>query len=51
MNLNKLIRDTLLPLGVPVAKLRYNQTAPTYIVYTEYNQAPRLNADDQELIT
>lgn len=51
MNLNKLIRDTLLPLGVPVAKLRYNQTAPTYIVYTEYNQAPRFNADDQELIT
>lgn len=51
MSLNKLIRDTLLPLGVPVAFANYNQTADTYIVFIEYNQAPRLNADDQEVIT
>lgn len=51
MSLNKLIRDTLSPLGVPVAFANYNQTAETYIVFIEYNQAPRLNADDQEVIT
>lgn len=51
MSLNKLIRDTLSPLGVPVAFANYNQTADTYIVFIEYNQAPRLNADDQEVIT
>lgn len=51
MNLDKLIMDTLKPLGVPVAKARYNQTADTYIVFIEYNQAPRINADDKELIS
>lgn len=51
MNLNKLIIDTLKPLGVPVAFANYNQTADTYIVFIEYNQASRMNADDNELIT
>lgn len=51
MNLNKLIIDTLNPLGVPVAFANYNQTADTYIVFIEYNQVPQLNADDNELIT
>lgn len=51
MNLGKLIIDTLTPLGYPVAKMRYNQKADTYIVFTEYNQAPRMNANDEELIT
>lgn len=51
MSLNKLIRDTLSPLGVPVAFANYNQTADAYIVFIEYNQASRLNADDKELIT
>lgn len=51
MSLNKLIRDTLSPLGVPVAFANYNQTADTYIVFIEYNQASRMNADDQEVIT
>jgi|SRR5690625_7509697 len=51
MNLNKIIRDTLKPLGYPVAKLRYNQKADTYIVFMEYNQAPRMNADDMEMVT
>lgn len=51
MSLNKLIMDTLKTLDVPVAFANYNQTADTYIVFIEYNQAPRLNADDQEVIT
>lgn len=51
MNLNKLIIDTLKPLGVPVSFARYNQTADTYIVFIEYNQASEMNADDEELIT
>lgn len=49
--LNSLIISTLSPLGVPVAFARYNNTADTYIVFTEYNQASRMNADDDELIT
>lgn len=51
MNLNKLIMDTLKPLGVPVAFANYNQTANTYIVFVEYNQASRMNADNEEIIT
>lgn len=51
MNLNRLIMDTLKPLGVPVSFGTYNQTADTYIVFIEYNQAPRMNADDEEIIT
>lgn len=51
MSLNRLIMDTLKPLGVPVAFGTYNQTADTYIVFIEYNQAPRMNADDQEIVT
>lgn len=51
MSLNKLIMETLKPLGVPVAFANYNQTADTYIVFIEYNQAPKLNADDKEIIT
>lgn len=51
MNLNRLIMDTLKPLGVPVAFGNYNQTADTYIVFVEYNQASRMNANDDEIIT
>ena len=51
MNLNRLIMDTLKPLGVPVAFGNYNQTADTNIVFVEYNQASRMNANDDEIIT
>lgn len=51
MNVNKLIMDTLKPLGYPVASMRYNNTADTYIVFLEYNQASRINADDVEIMT
>lgn len=51
VNLDKLIRDTLEPLNIPVAKLRYSGKADTYIIFTEYNQAPKMTADDREVIT
>ena len=51
MNLNRLIMDTLRPLGVPVAAANYNSTADTYIVFVEYNGAPRMNADDMIFIS
>jgi predicted NAD-dependent protein-ADP-ribosyltransferase YbiA (DUF1768 family) len=49
--MNKLIIDTLKPIGVPVSFLRYNNTADTYIVFYEYHQASFINADDEEQST
>lgn len=51
MNINNLIMNTLKPLGVPVATANYNSTAETYIVFVEYNGAPRMNADDEVLVS
>lgn len=51
MSLNKLIIDTLSPLGVPVSFARYNNVSDTYIVFLEYNQAPEINANDVEIVT
>jgi hypothetical protein len=48
MSLNKLIIDTLKPLGVPVNFQTYSGTATTYITFFEYNQFSALNADDEE---
>jgi len=49
--MNKLIMDTLRPIGVPVSFANYNQTADTYIVFLEYNQTSAYNADNQEQYT
>lgn len=51
MSVDKLLMDTLKPLGYPIGKAEYNQVADTYIAFVEYNQAPKLNADDQEIVT
>ena len=51
MSVDRLLMDALKPLGYPIGKAKYNQTADTYIVFVEYNQAPRLRAEDEELIT
>jgi hypothetical protein len=51
VSLNKLIKDTLRPLGVPVSFAKYNNVSDTYIVFLEYNQASMLSADDQEQST
>lgn len=49
--MNKLIIETLKPLNVPVSFASYNNTADTYIVFLEYNQAPFYNADNKEQYT
>lgn len=49
--MNKLIIDTLKPLGIPVSFQVYKGTATTYITFFEYNERPGLNADDKELQT
>ena len=41
MSVDRLLMDTLKPLGYPNGKAKYNQTADTYIVF----------AEDEELIT
>lgn len=51
MSVDRLIMDTIKPLGYPVSKAKYNQIADTYIVFVEYNQASRMNADDFEIVT
>lgn len=51
MNINKLIRDTLLPLNVPVMKQVYTGTATTYITFFFYNERGILNADNEEQAT
>lgn len=51
MSVDRLLMDALRPLGYPVGKAKYNQVADTYIAFVEYNQAPRLNADDEEIVT
>ncbi|MBB5356648.1 hypothetical protein HNR43_002660 [Anoxybacillus mongoliensis] len=48
MSLNKMIIDTLNPLGVPVAFQTYEGKEKTYITFFEYNQFSALNADDEE---
>ena len=49
--LNRLVIETLRPTNTPVAYMKYNQPHDTYIVFLFYNIAPRLTADDEELIT
>ena len=51
MSVDRLLMDALKPLGYPVGKAKYNQVADTYIAFVEYNQAPKLKADNEELIT
>jgi hypothetical protein len=48
MNLNKLIIDTLTPIGVPVSFQEYTGIETMYITFFEYNQFSALNADDTE---
>lgn len=50
MNVNQLVRNALLALGVPVQKLVYTGTAITYITYFFYNEREALKADDAEQV-
>lgn len=51
MSLNSLIINTLRPLGVPVAFLRYTGKKTTYITFFEFNQRSALSGDDAEKAT
>lgn len=48
MSLSKLIRDTLLPMGYPVANQVYTGIETTYIVFSRYNEKAGLIVDDKE---
>lgn len=48
MSLNKLIIDTLKPIGIPVALLTYTGTATTYITFFKYNEIGEVFAEDTE---
>lgn len=49
--MNKLVIDTLTPLGVPVTFQEYDGSATTYITFFFFNEQSDLNADDEELKT
>ena len=51
MSINKLVIDTLKPLGAPVAFQEYTGTETTYITFFEYNQRGDLFADNEEQTT
>lgn len=51
MSLNKLIVDTLKPVGVPVMFQTYTGKESTYITFFEYNRQGALHADDDETQT
>ena len=48
MSINKIIRDALLPLNVPVAYQVYAGQQTTYITFFRYNERGILLADDGE---
>lgn len=49
--INKLIMDTLKPLNLPVANLRYASAASTYITFFTYNEQGEAWAEDKEITT
>lgn len=51
MNINKLIIDTLSPIGVPVEFQTYTGKESTYITFFTYLEQGEEFADDEEIIT
>lgn len=49
--MNKLIKDTLSPLGIPVSLQYYNGSETTYITFFSYLDKGELYADDEEVAT
>ena len=49
--MNKLIIDTLSPIGVPIEFQTYTGTEPTYITFFTYLEQGEEFADDEEIIT
>lgn len=48
--MNQLVRDTLSPLGIPVAYLTYTGSETEYIVFKDWN-VPLSHADNKEIAT
>lgn len=51
MSINKIIREALLPLKVPVMYMTYTGAETTYITFFRYNERGALQADDTERLT
>jgi len=51
VNINKLILDTLKPLNVHIARLKYTGSDNTYIVFQEYLEQGEGFSEDEEEIT
>lgn len=51
MNINKLIKDTLNILGVPVSFQTYKGSEKTYITYFCYNEQGEAWAENKEIAT
>lgn len=51
MNINKLIIDSLKPLNIPIARLKYTGDKTTYIVFQEYLEQGESHSEDTEEIT
>lgn len=51
MSINQLIKDVLIPLGVPVNFQKYTGREGTYITFFCYNEQGEVFADDIELET
>lgn len=49
--INKLVIDTLKPLGVPVGFQKYSGTDTTYITFHEYLQSGEVFEEDEEAFT
>lgn len=49
--MNKLIINTLKPLGIPVSFQYNNSSSSTYITFFSYNDKGEEYADDEEIVT
>lgn len=51
MNINKLIKDTLKPLGLPVEFQSYSGDKKTYITFFVYDEFGEQFAENKEIVT
>lgn len=49
--MNKLIIETLKPIGIPVGFMTLTTKEPTYVTFFEYNQRSHMQTDDELAIT
>ncbi len=51
VNVNKLIKDTLKPLNIPIEFQAYSGKEKTYITFFCYNEQGEVYAENQEIMT